>query len=414
MKTEIKTGTLLMFMLLIAAGLSARNIEVGKDLSTTSISAALKEAKSGDHIIVHAGVYKEGSIVINKSVSLEGIGMPVLDGEVNHQIFTINASNVAIKGFHLQNVGTSYVQDRAGIRVQNGNHVTIENNFFDNTFWAIFLAHCKNSIVKDNIIHGQATQEVNSGNAIHLWYCDSISIINNKVKGHRDGIYLEFVNHSLIQGNTSEHNVRYGLHFMFSNHNKFINNTFESNGTGVAVMYSKFVTMLDNNFINNWGPVAHGLLLKDINDSKISGNNFNSNTIAVFAEGSNRLQIEKNQFVKNGWALKILGDCEDNLVTRNNFISNTFEVSTNTSNNPNTFTENYWSGYSGYDLNHDGIGDVPYRPVKLYTYLIEQVPNSIILMRSLFVNVLNLAEKVAPVLTPKTLVDPKPLMHPIS
>ena len=37
----------------------------------------------------------------------------------------------------------------------------------------------------------------------------------------------------------------------------------------------------------------------------------------------------------------------------------------------NTFKNNYWDKYEGYDLNKDKIGDIPYRPVSMYSMIIE-------------------------------------------
>lgn len=389
----------------------------GKDLKVCdqcqyqSIKSAIQSSMSGDQIIVAQGIYAEGNIKIDKSIALIGEDFPVLDGGDSSQVLTISSSGVTVSGFHIKDVGVSFIEDRAGIKVVTSRNVTIENNFLDNTFFGIYLSHSRNCIIRNNKIIGQAVQEANSGNAIHLWYCDSVLIENNNVQHHRDGIYFEFVNHSKIIHNVSHNNVRYGLHFMFSDHNDYIDNTFERNGAGVAVMYSKYINMEKNQFRNNWGDIAHGLLLKDITDGKIINNVFYTNTMGIYAEGTNRMEIRGNDFIKNGWALKILGNCEGNVVAKNNFMSNTFEVTTNTKSNNNLFKMNYWSGYTGYDLDKDGIGDVPYRPVKLYAYMVEEIPSSIILLRSLFVDLLNLAEKVTPVLTPETLVDKQPLMH---
>ena len=124
-------------------------------------------------------------------------------------------------------------------------------------------------------------------------------IIGNNVTGHRDGIYFEFVTNSVIWRNTSFHNLRYGLHF--SNDNSYITNIFENNGAGVAVMFSHGVKMFGNYFLNNWGDAAYGILLKEINDSYIEGNRFEKNTIAVYAEGANRIQLKKNIFKSKGF-----------------------------------------------------------------------------------------------------------------
>jgi nitrous oxidase accessory protein len=301
----------------------------------------------------------------------------------------------------------------AGIKVDQNSGCVIENNKLINTFFGIYLKNAKNCLVRNNYIEGDAKDEFSSGNAIHLWYSKNITVEGNTCLQHRDGIYLEFVENSIIRKNHSERNLRYGLHFMFSNHDSYIDNVFRDNGAGVAVMFSNHITMFDNRFEKNWGSSAYGLLLKDISDGELSGNVFLENTIGIYGDGANRIRMERNEFISNGWAMKILGSCYDNTITGNNFVSNTFDVFTNTSLANNSFNGNYWSEYTGYDLDKDNNGDVPYKPVKLFSYLTSRVPSSIILLRSPFVDLVNFAEKVMPSITPKTLEDSQPLMNRI-
>ena len=120
-----------------------------------------------------------------------------------------------------------------------------------------------------------------------------------------------------------------------------------------------------------------------------------------------------NKFISNGWAIKVRGACYANLYKGNQFIGNSFDVSYNSRINDNLFEGNYWSKYSGYDLDKDGIGDVPYRPVKLFSYIVNRTPETIVLLRSLFIDIIDFSEKVSPVFTPDGLVDNKPLMKAI-
>ena len=105
------------------------------------------------------------------------------------------------------------------------------------------------------------------------------------------------------------------------------------------------------------------------------------------------------------------GGCYANAFTANNFIGNSFDVSYNSKMNDNTFNGNFWSAYSGYDLDKDGSGDVPYRPVKLFSYVVNRTPETIVLLRSLFVDIINFSEKVSPAFTPADLVDQTPSMR---
>src|SRR5690606_24541082 len=168
-----------------------------------------------------------------------------------------------------------------------------------------------------------------------------------------------------------------------------------------------------NIFKENWGTAAFGLLLKEINDSKISNNIFKENTVGINIEGSNRIVYENNDFISNGWAIKVRGACYTNTFAENNFLYNSFDISYNSNLNDNKFDRNYWSSYTGYDLDKNGIGDVPYRPVKLFSYIVNRTPETIILLRSLFIDIIDFSEKVSPVFTPDDLMDENPLMKPL-
>jgi len=397
--------------LFLSTSLNASVLEVGQSKSYQSISVAITYAGPGDTVMVYKGHYSEGTIEIKIPIVLIGISNPVLDGENKYSILQVLADNVVIKGFTFKDVGASYVEERAAIRIFKRTHCIIEANNLENTFFGIYLERCRDCIIRNNTIIGKAVSEMNSGNAIHLWYCKNILVIGNHVEGHRDGIYLEFVDNSTVKNNYVVDNLRYGLHFMFSDNDLYLNNKFVSNGAGVAVMFSKTIRMTGNEFSDNWGSSSYGLLLKDISDSEITLNHFISNTIGIYGEGVIRTNITSNDFIRNGWALKILGSCTDNHINRNNFLSNTFDVATNSSRNNNDYDGNFWSDNSGrYDLNKDGISDIPYRPVTLFSYMILNIHSATILMRSLLVDIFNYAEKIAPVITPSNLLDNKPKM----
>src|SRR5690606_10920942 len=207
-----------------------------------------------------------------------------------------------------------------------------------------------------------------------------------------------------ILDNLSTKNIRYGLHFMFSNNNTYERNTFENINAGVAVMFSKHIRMTDNVFRKNWGPTSFGLLLKEINDARLEGNRFEENTVGISVEGTNRIDYIGNDFSNNGWAVRVRGACYENRFLGNNFLYNSFDVSYNSKLNDNVFEGNFWSEYTGYDLDRNGIGDVPYRPVKLFSYIVNRSPVTMVLLRSLFMDIIDFSEKVSPVFTPDNLI----------
>ncbi len=388
-------------------------VEICPTCPVKKIKEGIDQAKPYSTLTINGGEYQVENLVIDKPIKITGKNNPRIISRSGDEVFTILADSVTIKNLHISGVTTSYLKERSGIRIKRANHFSIENNILENCFFAVYLERGKHGKVKGNILKGNATTEAESGNGIHAWYCDNILIEDNEIYGHRDGIYFEFVNESMIRNNHSERNRRYGLHYMFSNDDEYVNNTFVNNGVGVAVMFSRRINMSHNIFKNNWGKAAYGLLLKEIYDAEIEHNEFDQNTVGIFVEGSNRINYRYNDFKSNGWALKFSGGCEANDVTENNFLNNSLDLVVSASHSDNKFHHNYWSNYTGYDLNKDGIGDVPYYPVKLFSYIIEKSPDAIVLMRSLFVELVNFSEKVSPVFTPKNVFDEYPLMQEV-
>lgn len=390
----------------------ATTLKVGKGQSIEHIKEAISQSKQGDTILVLKGIYKEGNIIINKSICLIGEGFPILDGELKYEIFSVKSNRVTIKGFQLQNSGRTVMEDPGAIKVYEASNIVIEENILINNYFGVYLQYTTHCLIKNNIIKASQKEEYQSGNGIHCWKSDSLQIIGNKISGHRDGIYFEFVSQSVIWRNISKNNLRYGLHFMFSNDNAYFTNFFKNNGAGVAVMFTKKVVMMNNTFEENWGDAAYGVLFKELSDCYLSGNKFLNNTTGIFFDGSNRIKIEHNLFSGNGWGMRMQANCIDNIIDRNNFLGNIFDVTTNGTLTLNQFNENYWDKYEGYDLNKDKYGDVPFHPLSLYSVIVEKNPPAMLLYQSFMVNLLDKSEKVIPSLTPENFVDKKPSIYP--
>jgi len=388
----------------------AQTITVSPVGPIRTLTAAIRSAPRHGRIVVRPGVYAEPTIVVSKPVEIIGEGWPVLDGKGARQIMTVTADSVTIRGLHFEHVGTSFTEDWAAVRFQTVRGCVIEGNRFDDAFFGIYLAKVNDCVVRSNVLRSGRGREMNSGNGIHLWNSTGITISDNRISGHRDGIYFEFVHNSVISRNVSQGNLRYGLHFMYSDDCQYINNTFRNNGSGVAVMFTHRVEMIGNRFEENWGGAAYGLLLKEIGDSKLEHNVFYRNTTGLMADGANRIKAINNDFIDNGWAVKLEASTQDGTFIGNNFMGNTFDVSSNNSESTNTFARNYWDNYRGYDLNRDGFGDVPFRPVRLFSMVVAQNGPSIILLRSNFVRLLDSAESIIPAFTPEALADHEPAM----
>ena len=391
----------------------AKIITVGYDHKIKSINEAINLANSGDTIEVIEGIYNE-NVIVSKSIKLRGINFPSINACSNGNVVLVTADDVLIEGFKIENSGRSSFEEYCGVKSVENTGIIIRNNKFDNNSIGINLRKSNSGIIHGNEITTSITETPVLGNAIHCWNSDTLSIKRNKVSKHRDGIYLEFVKDSDIDENIVEECNRYGLHFMFSHRDNYKNNIFRRNGAGVAVMYSHQVDMTGNIFEFNISEISYGLLLKDISEGAISNNRFFKNSIAIYMDGTNKVELKNNTFKENGLGIRIVASSSNNLITENDFTGNTFDIATNGRSLNNKFQNNFWDKYRGYDLNKDGYGDVPYRPLSIFSMISERNPMAMLFFRSIIANLLDISEKITPTVTPDNLFDEQPAMKRIN
>jgi nitrous oxidase accessory protein len=345
-----KRAAIPVLALLAVSNLAAAAVrEVGNGKAYNTIRGALQDAEDGDTIVIHEGHYKEGALTVERTIRITGVGSPVIDGEGKGEIIVVKAPRVTIRGLVFARSGRSAAFDNAAVRFERADSCEVTGNIFIDNFFGVYLAESNDCVIKNNRLRTAEGGEALSGNGIHVWKSARVHITENSIEGHRDGIYFEFVTDSAIDRNLSQRNGRYGLHFMFSDRCTYKSNIFSQNGAGVAVMYTKRVSMVDNVFQENRGPASYGVLFKELTDSTLNGNTFDGNTTAIFFDGSSRIEVRNNNLRLNGHAVRLLGNSGENVFEANTFAGNTFDVSTNRSSAVNRFKGNYWSGYEGYD-----------------------------------------------------------------
>jgi nitrous oxidase accessory protein len=389
-------------------------VRVSPNGEIRSVTQALKTVSRGGTVVIMAGVYREPMIAVVRPVSIVGNPGAILDGNNRNQIMSVGADSVSIRGLTFRNVGSSYTEDRAAIKVSGAQHCEIAGNTVENGFFGIYLAKVSDCRIVGNRLTAANVGESSSGNGIHLWSSRDIVISDNSVTGFRDGIYFEFVHASEIARNRSANNLRYGLHFMYSDSCRYSMNEFRHNLAGVAVMYTKSVTMESNVFADNWGSASYGLLLKEISDAQLQSNTFSGNTVGIVADGAVRINARANDFRNNGWAVRLLASTYDGHFTGNNFTGNSFDVASDSEESSNEFSGNYFDSYKGFDRNRDHTGDLPHYPVRLVSMISARYPMTMILMRSMVLDILDMAERVLPSLIPTSIVDRTPAMRPVS
>ncbi|MBE7412407.1 MAG: nitrous oxide reductase family maturation protein NosD [Leptospiraceae bacterium] len=377
----------------------------------STITEAIQLAKDSDTIEISPGTYSEGMITITKKLRLIAKGNVIVDGQTKEHVISINADNVRIEGMQIMNSGVSSMREFAGIHVKGSKNCELVGNKLINNAYGFYLEKSENCLIENNESIGNAKDEIYGGNGIHLWSASGHTIKGNTLNKHRDGLYFEFSSNLKIENNSSSDSIRYGMHFMFSHENVFRKNKFFRNSSGVAIMYSRDTIVEENTFEQNWGSGSHGILLKEISTSRFYKNIFKENAQGIYADNANRNIFSENQFLRNGWAINILGNCEENKFERNNFIENVFDLGTNSRDNSNDYTGNYWDKYRGFDMDKDGVGDKPHTPVQFFGYWVNVYPVLTLLFESPIVEMLEIAEKAFPVISPVSLLDSKPSLR---
>ena len=116
----------------------SKTIEVRKN-GQHAIQKAIDAAHPNDTILVYQGTYTEHDIQITKPLIIHGIGRPIIDGEHKGEVIIVMADSVVFKGFEIQNVGFSFTKDWAGIKLDNKNYCTIEDNILLDSYFGIYL-----------------------------------------------------------------------------------------------------------------------------------------------------------------------------------------------------------------------------------------------------------------------------------
>jgi len=381
----------------------------------TRIQYAIDDASSGDTVFVYEGLYDE-LIEINTTINLigENKDFTIINGSEIATVVTINADNVNINGFTIQNSELHVY----AIEVKSDN-CNISDNIFMRNGYGIYIFETSNHTITGNIFNKQ-----HRFRCIRTDYSNNNTIVDNKfIRTGYPGIGSSNGNFNIISDNyfyfTGTSITVYNSEHMLINNNTAIRDTHDEAFDISKTNYST----ITNNKIISW---SFGLIFEDCNYNIISGNyitdcyydgirfgyyswavlcsynvikdniiTHNGNGISI-NDQSNNNSIYCNNISLNDYGINIKypSSIIDNNFFHNNFYNsvNAFDGGSNIWNDSYLSGGNYWSDYTGEDNDGDGIGDTalnisggagnkdyyplmyPWgeqRPVANYTYLEE-------------------------------------------
>lgn len=408
----VGTGVLVASSAAVAAG-PERGVAAGE----ANLQAMVDAAAPGSTLVVPEGTYRV-HLVVDKPLELVADGEVVLDGGGIGSVVTITADDVTMRGFTVANSG-GQVEVGSGIKVIEADQVVIEDNHLHDFFHGIASLGSSNVRIADNTLvgvgigkvdeshlttgreegHGAVIVDIDprsipadatgpgpegQGDGIYLWNTAAATVADNHISRVRDGVYLSFVDEGLVDRNRIE-DSRYAIHSMFGGPVMAFANHTEGNLAGLVFMYTDDV-VAGRNLIEDQRSAATGVgvMLKEVQNVQVSENVITGNRVGLKADGVHRAgdreaAILRNRFDSNGTAVSLFPSSDMGFAA-NTFEGNLTDVHADdrgvARRNDWTYqgTGNHWADYAGYDLDGDGVGDVPHTASGSLQLLLADVP----------------------------------------
>ncbi len=380
------------------------------------ITPVLRAVSPGDTIWLEEGEYAE-NLVIEVPVRLTGDGRPHIRGGFEGVVIHVKAPGTVIEGLRVSEAGTRLIEDMASILIE-ADSVTVRDNLIERPLHGIYVKGCDGTRIIGNRVAGRLDLiEEDRGNGIHLWNSRDSHVAGNEILNVRDGIYFSFADSAVVVDNHIHH-VRYGLHYMYSNDNRFEDNLFEHNVAGAALMYSSHIALHRNTFARCRGFRSYGVLYQSVEETRAEHNLILDNSRGLFLNNSARNVFSGNDVADNDLAIQLNGDGGGNLIAGNNFINNLSELLLDVGQTTIRWADegggNYWTGYRGFDLEGDGIGDRPHAIQNVFQVLESDYPEVRFYLFSLAAELLVAAEQALPILELGKSQDPAPRIRPLA
>jgi nitrous oxidase accessory protein len=330
-----------------------------------------------------------------------------------------SAAGTTLAGFTVDGSGARYDQLDAAVAV-HANGTTVDGLAVVHAVFGILVERARDVTVRGNEIDGDGGSALGlRGDPIRLWETTGSLVEKNRVRAGRD-VVVWYSPRNRIAGNVVA-GGRYGTHLMYSSDCVVEDNRYLDDVVGVFIMYSHRVTLARNLIQDASGSAGMGVGLKDSGDVTVRANAFVHDTSGLYVDNSpsqlgERVVVEGNLFRLCDAAVTFLGGGERNRFAANVFAGNEANVRSDGDNAVAgaSFDGNFFDDYAGYDLDGDGVGDVPYELRALSAELVSHYPDLRFFRGQPALDLVDAAGRLFPLFPPAlVLADAHPRVDPI-
>jgi nitrous oxidase accessory protein len=382
--------------------------------SFEALAAMVADPSGPREIALEATTYR-GDLVIARPVAIFGRKGTILEGTGTTSVVTVSGADVTLSDVTLRRSGRKQKAEDAGFKV-SGTRIRIAHARIEDTLFGVSLLDCKQCEIEGVHVIGREDDPELRGDGIKLWEAHGSKVLGCLVERARD-IVVWYTRHALLDGNVVR-NSRYGTHFMYAHDAVVRRSRLENNVVGIFVMYSVRMTIERNLLAGARGAAGMGLGFKDSDAITVRGNWLVANTTGTHLDNTPRtpaqpVVFEGNVIALNDVALRFHNSLPGLSFRGNDLRQNPAIVEIDGGGDAHAvvFRRNHYSDYEGYDLDADGIGDVPYEVTMLSTELTGARPAVKYFHGTAALALIDAVAHAVPLLAPKKLLsDPEPLV----
>jgi len=384
----------------------------------TDLGEALDALPEGGALCLGPGEYT-GPVVITRRVTLWGPREATLRSQGAGTTVSIHAAGSELVGFTIDGSGGRHDLLDAAVRIR-ADGVRVEGVAIQSALFGILVEECREVRILRNEIRGNADAPLGMrGDAIRIWEVRESLIEGNRIEDSRD-LVIWYSPGNRIVGNEVTRG-RYGTHLMYSHDNQLLANVYRHNVVGIFVMYSRGLRVHRNIFGDSLGAAGMGFGAKESGSLELTENWLVGNTVGIWLDTSPLDLRNGNVFRRNVLRLGdtgvvFHGRVEGNRFERNSFRDNGTAVRVEGRGDARAalWWRNDFDDYAGYDLDGDGIGDLPYELRSLSGELTARTPSIAFFTGSLAMALVEVIGRLVPLFQPQVvLVDPEPSMAPL-